>query len=108
MASIRRAQAATSILLVIAGLVLAGCNDGGSSTSTTGGVSASNVPASSAVPRAGSATIAGTPSTTAVVGTDYAFHPTTADVVGTLTFAIMNKPDWAVFDATTGALSGKP
>jgi Putative Ig domain len=114
MASIRRAQAATSILLVIAGLVLSGCNDGGSSTSTAGGASANSVPASSAMPGAKTATnggglaIAGTPSTTAVVDTDYAFHPTTADAVGTLTFAIMNKPDWAVFDASTGALSGKP
>jgi hypothetical protein len=42
-------------------------------------------------------------------GQDYAFKPTAADAdQDTVTFTIANKPSWAAFNATTGALSGKP
>jgi hypothetical protein len=108
MASIRRAQAATSILLVIAGLVLSGCNDGGSSTSTAGGASPNGAPATSNIQAGVVLAISGNPAQSAAVGSDYGFLPTTVDAVGTLIFAIMNKPDWATFDASTGVLSGKP
>ena len=54
-------------------------------------------------------TIGGTPVTNLDQDTAYSFTPTSADGEGdTLTFSIENKPNWATFDRTTGALSGTP
>ena len=54
-------------------------------------------------------TISGGPSTTVVQGSAYAFTPTASDPDGnTLTFSITNKPAWATFSTTTGALTGTP
>lgn len=54
-------------------------------------------------------TISGSPATTGVVGTAYSFTPTATDADGTrLTFAIKNKPTWATFSTSTGALTGTP
>jgi hypothetical protein len=50
-------------------------------------------------------TISGTPATTVVAGTAYAFQPT---ATGATKFAILNKPAWAAFSTTTGLLSGAP
>ncbi len=53
--------------------------------------------------------ISGAPATTATVGTAYAFTPTASDADGdALTFSIANKPAWASFNASNGALSGTP
>jgi hypothetical protein len=53
--------------------------------------------------------ISGTPVTTVVVNTAYSFTPTATDANGDrLTFAIRNKPSWAVFSSVTGALTGTP
>ena len=54
-------------------------------------------------------TISGSPATTVVQGNAYAFTPTASDPDGnTLTFSIANKPAWAAFSTSTGALSGTP
>jgi hypothetical protein len=54
-------------------------------------------------------TITGTPSTTASVGSAYAFQPSAADADGnSLGFSIANKPSWATFSTSTGRLSGTP
>jgi len=54
-------------------------------------------------------TIAGTPGTTATIGTAYTFTPTADDAENdTLTFDITNKPSWATFTAATGQLTGTP
>lgn len=54
-------------------------------------------------------TISGTPTTTVVAGTAYAFQPVANDADGnTLGFSIANKPAWASFSTTTGRLSGTP
>jgi hypothetical protein len=54
-------------------------------------------------------TISGTPATSVTQGTAYSFRPTAADADGnTLTFSIVNKPSWATFSTTTGALQGTP
>ena len=55
-------------------------------------------------------TITGTPSTTIAAGSLYEFTPQAADsdVGDTLTYTIANKPGWALFDKTTGKLSGTP
>jgi hypothetical protein len=53
--------------------------------------------------------ISGTPATTIAAGTAYSFTPTASDPDGqTLRFIMFNKPDWGVFDTTTGRLSGTP
>ncbi|VUD61841.1 hypothetical protein TDB9533_02906 [Thalassocella blandensis] len=54
--------------------------------------------------------ISGTPNTKVVQDNAYAFTPAASDVdVGdTRTFSIINKPSWASFDTTTGALTGTP
>lgn len=53
--------------------------------------------------------ISGAPSTTATVGTTYAFQPSAYDPEGrTITFRIKNKPTWATFSSSTGRLSGAP
>jgi hypothetical protein len=54
-------------------------------------------------------TISGTPAGTVTAGSAYAFTPTTTDLSGgTLTFSIANKPSWAMFSTSSGALSGSP
>ena len=57
----------------------------------------------------GAPSISGSPPTTVSAGTAYDFKPVAADPDGqALTFAVINKPTWATFDATTGRLSGTP
>ena len=54
-------------------------------------------------------TISGTAPTSLIVNTTYSFTPTASDANGDkLTFSITNKPAWATFSTTTGALTGKP
>jgi Putative Ig domain len=52
-------------------------------------------------------TISGQPIKSVSVGSAYSFKPTAADANGdTLKFSIQNKPSWASFSTTTGALTG--
>lgn len=54
-------------------------------------------------------TIGGTPQTSATVGLAYSFTPDASDADGNpLTYAITNRPVWASFNTSTGALSGTP
>jgi hypothetical protein len=54
-------------------------------------------------------TISGTPATAAKVGAAYSFQPAAKDSNGDpLIFSISNKPSWAGFNKSTGALSGTP
>lgn len=53
--------------------------------------------------------ITGTPTTSVRVGAPYSFVPTAWDAEGdVLTFSIINPPVWALFNPTTGALTGTP
>lgn len=53
--------------------------------------------------------ISGTPSASVVAGADYSFAPTASDADGNpLGFSVSNKPSWATFNTSTGALTGKP
>lgn len=53
--------------------------------------------------------ITGTPQTSVVVGTAYSFRPSASDAnKDPLTFSITNKPSWAAFSTSTGALTGTP
>jgi hypothetical protein len=54
-------------------------------------------------------TISGTPATWVYVGSTYFFKPTGRDPEGAkLTYQIANKPSWATFSTSTGALTGTP
>jgi Putative Ig domain len=54
-------------------------------------------------------TISGSPLASVIAGSNYSFTPTAADADGdALTFTVANLPNWASFDATTGALTGTP
>ena len=53
--------------------------------------------------------ISGTPSNAVVISNAYSFTPSASDPDGdTLSFNVQNKPAWANFNGTTGALSGTP
>ena len=53
--------------------------------------------------------ITGTPNTSLYEGTNYSFTPTVeAPDINILDFSITNKPVWASFDRSTGALTGTP
>ena len=53
--------------------------------------------------------ISGVPATIATVGVAYSFIPTASDVnLDPLSFSIINRPLWAVFDTATGTLTGTP
>jgi hypothetical protein len=53
--------------------------------------------------------ISGSPLTSVLVGAGYAFTPSATDSDGNpLTFTIQNKPSWAIFNTSTGELSGTP
>ncbi|MEI8608726.1 putative Ig domain-containing protein [Enterovibrio sp. Hal110] len=54
-------------------------------------------------------TISGTPVTSVNEGDSYSFIPTVADLDGdTLTFSVINKPNWLTLNTSTGELSGTP
>lgn len=52
-------------------------------------------------------TISGTPATSVVAGQPYSFTPVYTGC-GNPTFEIDNRPEWASFDTSTGALTGTP
>jgi hypothetical protein len=96
-------------------LVLVACGGDGSASSQD--------PGSSAASTTGSATATGSSTTTSSAtlsiqgappagvnyGSPYNFTPTVSGAAGaTLTFSIQNKPAWATFSSTNGALSGTP
>jgi len=55
-------------------------------------------------------TISGTPATSVTAGSGYSFTPSASDpeATDTLTFSVTNKPSWAQFSTSTGALTGTP
>jgi putative Ig domain-containing protein len=63
-----------------------------------------NPPPTNSAPR-----ITGTPLTSVLQGSAYAFSPSATDADGnTLMFSIANAPAWATFNSSTGRLSGTP
>ena len=92
--------AAHLLLLAVCAMSLAGCM--GSSSNDSG--NASPVTAGNSAP-----TINGVPPTSAQVGLAYNFQPGASDVDNnSLTFSITNKPSWAAFNTSSGALTGTP
>lgn len=88
------------------GLLLAAC--GGGDSADTGGLSQTQSGSGSSSGNH-APTLTGTPVTGVIPDTTYSFAPSAADVDGdTLVFSIVNKPAWASFNSSTGALTGTP
>jgi Putative Ig domain len=77
---------------------------------TSPGAPVSPAPTSPVAPAANTAPqISGKSVTTINAGAKYQFVPTASDADGSkLTFSVQNKPEWASFETTTGALTGTP
>jgi hypothetical protein len=107
---------------VVLSSTLAACGGDGSGASTSAQTTTPETPVvtepspttptpTPATPGASNAapTIAGTAQATVTVGQGYSFNPTATDSdKDTISFTIANKPSWAAFNATTGALTGTP
>jgi hypothetical protein len=82
-----------------------------SNSSNTGSVGPFTIRVSPATPGGASAApvISGTPGSSVSAGQSYVFQPEANDAAGEpLTYAISNCPVWAMFDTSTGKLSGTP
>ncbi len=88
---------------MIAGYLLGGC------LSPDDSVSIKNDEEAFALNLNNSPTISGNPPPAVLFGEMYDFRPEATDRDGdSLNFEILNKPNWADFDVTTGRLSGVP
>jgi hypothetical protein len=87
-------------------LILGGCS-GPAVTTNTSTSSTPTTPTAPTTPAA-SISLTGTPPTSVVAGTAYSFQPTVTPSTAAVTFTIAQKPAWASFNASTGALSGTP
>ena len=92
-----------SLIILLAGLLLCACkSDEGTSLVgndlNTASPTANNSPS-----------ISGNPPPAILAGEFYDFEPEASDPDGdTLTFSVANKPNWAIFEASTGRLYGQP
>lgn len=98
--------------LLLAASLSACSGGGGSSTASpsvgaTGSVTGTVTPASTGTASA-LIILQGVPPSDVTVGSEYSFTPTLTANTNVVTFTITGQPSWATFDATTGALSGKP
>jgi hypothetical protein len=95
-----------SILVCLSASLLSGCYEfadpievDGNNPSANGPTAAGNLPP----------VISGQAPTGATIGQEYLFIPAATDADGdSLTFSIINPPEWTEFDSTTGELSGMP
>jgi Fibronectin type III domain len=80
--------------LTVIALVLGGC--WGSDSASNGATTSTSL------------TLQGTPPASVAAGSNYSFQPTVSLSIDVVTFTIAQKPAWARFDSSTGALSGTP
>jgi hypothetical protein len=91
------------LILLMVGMFLGGCLAPEKSVSSGDGANLEQ--------RSGnrSPTISGNPQAAIMFGDFYDFEPQASDPDGdSLSFRIQNKPSWAIFDESTGRLSGQP
>ena len=97
------AAARDAIAIVFMVLAFAGCKKEAGTAPAPQPVAPSPAPANKP-PQ-----ITGTPVTSIREGQSYSFRPSATDPDGqALTFTVAGKPGWAVFDSSTGLLSGTP
>jgi hypothetical protein len=96
-----------AILGIALALAVTACGSVGVSSgpaSTASGITGPTATTTNSPPQ-----ISGTPPTSVIAGSSYAFTPTATDADGdTLSFTVVNLPEWASFDPSTGKLSGTP
>jgi hypothetical protein len=92
-------------VLLIGGLLVAGCG-GGTVSPTTATAAAAATPA--AAPTLTPVELTGTPATSVTAGQNYLFQPKVSQGGGVVTFSIKGLPTWATFDVDTGVLTGTP
>jgi hypothetical protein len=98
------------VLIALSAAALSGCG-GGEDESTPASGSAETPPAAPPPPGASNhaPTISGSAPAAVNASSAYNFVPAASDADGdALTFSIGNKPAWAVFNTSTGRLSGTP
>lgn len=87
--------------------LLSGCGGGDSATASS--TESDTVTAVSTTPATEqSLSLSGSPAGSVKVGEAYSFQPTLAGATTGVGFSIQNKPVWANFDTSTGALTGTP
>ena len=90
--------------------LLAGCGGGGGgggSTSNAGATGSTSSVSPSVSNHAPAVSV--TPALSVSVGTNYSYSPAATDADGdALRYSISNRPSWATFNSSTGALSGTP
>ena len=92
------------ILGLALAVTIAACGGSDTNPAPNSSPSGSSNPPANAPPQ-----ISGIPASTVVAGTTYSFVPIASDATGnTLTFSIVNMPDWASFDSASGKLTGAP
>jgi hypothetical protein len=90
-------------------MALAACGGDGSDTSATGSTSSTSSTANPPPSQTNGLTIQGTPPAGVNYGSLYSFTPTVSGPAGaTLSFSVQDKPAWAAFNSSNGALSGTP
>jgi hypothetical protein len=98
--TIRRVSKAS--LLVVIMTTLIGCKSDGGESSAVGGTQPPTTSNNAPV-------ISGAPANAVVISNAYSFTPSASDPDrDTLSFNVQNKPAWANFNGTTGALTGTP
>jgi len=96
----RTIQELGRIAVVIGSCALAACGSSGSGSASDNKLSGLG----NAAP-----VISGAPALTATVGQEYLFEPNASDADNdTLTFSIVNRPEWATFSPISGRLRGTP
>ena len=103
---IRIKKIGSALVAAVGCFIIAGCPSSGSDKAV-----ATTPPGSGASGGSGNSapTISGNPPSAVLIGENYSFQPSASDADGdTLTFAIVNKPDWAQFNESNGVLSGTP
>jgi fibronectin type III domain protein len=93
-------------VLLIGGLLLAGC--GGGTVSPVASAASEAVTPASAPPPPAAVVLTGTPATSVTAGQNYLFQPKVSQGGGVVTFSIQGQPNWATFNANTGELTGTP
>lgn len=110
----QRARRGSLIALIISTMIAAGCGGGGGGDDGSATANSSSGPQNSTSPSATPGankppTISGTPVAQVNVGAAYTLAPAAQDADGdTLAFSIENRPAWAIFNTSTGQLTGTP
>jgi hypothetical protein len=88
-------------------LVLGGCSGPAVTSNSPPTSTPSTTPTTPTTPST-PLSLQGTPPGSVTAGTPYSFQPTVTPSTAVVTFAIAQKPTWANFNTSTGALSGTP